>query len=120
MKYLLIFTLLLILQKDSKHDYALLIGSWEQKMYKGTPDTGIFTFHTDNTVTLEMKKGGTGEMLASADCPYSIDKKTDMLTIRMFGQDKKMAVLKLEPQMLQLHLQEEGKEPQTFRRIGAK
>jgi len=96
------------------------MSSWEQKMYKGTPDTGIFTFRTDNTVTLEMKKGDTGEMLAPANCPYSIDKKTDMLTIRMFSQDKKMAVLKLEPQVLQLYLREEGKDPQTFKRIDAK
>ena len=117
MKYLLLFTLLLTFQKDSKHDYALLIGSWEQKMYKGTPDTGIFTFHADNTMTLEMKNGETGVMLASVKCPYAIDKKQNRLTINFLGEKKIFSVLDLKPGLLKIQLQEEGKEPQTFIRL---
>ena len=120
MKYSLLLLLLLAFHNDSKFDYNLLVGSWMQKTFANTPDTGIFTFSSDSTATLEMKKAESGDLIASIKGQYSINKGKKTVTITILGRPKTFAILNLQPDVLTIKNITENKEEQTFERFDSK
>jgi len=120
MKYFLLLFLFLALQNDSETDYNLLIGSWMQKSYNNTTNTGIFTFASDSIVTLEMKEGDSGTMIASAKVKYGLNRKQKTLTISMMGTLKTFTIVNLKPDVLTIKNITDNKPAQTFERYDQK
>jgi hypothetical protein len=120
MKHFLLLFLFLVFHSDSKFDYNLLSGSWRQKTFANTPDTGIFTFSSDSTATLEMRKAESDDLIASVKGQYSIDKEKNKLTITILGKPKTFSVLHLTAEVLTIKNIAENKEEQTFERYNSK
>lgn len=120
MKHLLLLFAFFALQGDNNPDYNLLVGSWMQKSFANTPDTGIFTFNADSTATLEMKKAETGDLIANIKGQYSINKKKSELTITIMGKPKTFRVISLKQDALTIKNEAEGKDQQTFERYTPK
>lgn len=120
MKHFLLLFLFLGFHSDSKFDYDLLVGSWRQKTFANTPDTGIFTFSSDSTATLEMRKAESDDLIASVKGQYSINKQKKALTITILGKPKTFSILKLQSNVLTLKNVAENKEEQTFERYNSK
>jgi len=120
MKHFLLLLVLLAFQNDTATDYNLLVGSWKQKAFANTADTGIFTFNPDSTATLEMRKAGSDEFIGSLEGRYSIDRKQNRLSMNIMGRAKIFSILKLESQVLTLKNISENKDPQTFERLDEK
>jgi|GEM_PF-1109461 len=120
MKYFLLLFLFLALQNDSETDYNLLIGSWMQKSYNNTTNTGIFTFASDSIVTLEMKEGDSGNMIANVKVKYGLNRKQKTLTISMFGTPKTFNIVNLKSDVLTIKNITDNKPAQTFERYDPK
>lgn len=120
MKHFLLLLVLLAFHGDAKPDYNLLIGSWMQKQYKGTPDTGIFTFGSDSIVTLEMFKGETEDLLARINGKYSIRKKENTLTLNVLGTPKEFKIVTLKKEVMTIKNITDNKDAQTFERLEGK
>ncbi|MDR6966260.1 hypothetical protein J2X31_000253 [Flavobacterium arsenatis] len=120
MKHFLLLFVLFAFQKDTAMDYNLLIGSWKQKAFANTANTGIFSFSKDSTATLEMIKGDTGDLIASIKGSYSINKTKNKLTMTIMGRPKTFNILVLKKEVLTIKNITENKDAQTFERLGSK
>ena len=120
MKHLVLLFVLFTFQKDTATDYNLLIGSWMQKEFANTTDTGIFSFSKDSIATLEMIKGDTDDMIASVKGSYSINKKQNTLTMTILGRPKTFNILILKKDVMTIKNVTDNKDPQTFERLDIK